>query len=395
MTTSSRTFTAVAVLSLTQLLGWGATFWLIAVTGPAMAADLGLALPVVMAGPTLMLIAMAAVSWPLGQVFERFGARPVMTIGSPLASAGLALMGMANGSTLYFLAWIILGCAGACMLTTPAQIAVTEIAGEKSRSALSFLILAGGLTSTIMWPITSYLQTSCGWRATTLIYALLLFIVCTPLHWLTLSRSPKSKSDTGKSAEPVSIDLKRFVLLATSFAANGFFTWGFALTIIILFEAKGLNHASALAAAAFIGMAQWAGRMADLLVGRRWSGLAMSIAGSALFPLSFVVLIASNSVVGAFVFSTLYGIASGITAVARATLPLELFPPGAYARSAARMSVPLNVAFATAPPVFTVLMTSTSPQAALWVAFAVSLCAFYLLIMLSKTQRAYTLGESA
>ena len=382
----SPTVIVVVALSLTQLLGWGATFWLPAVTGTLMAVDLSLPLPVIMAGPTAMLLVMAMVSWPLGTVFERYGARPIMMVGSPLGAAGLLTMGLATGPVSYFLSWIIIGCAGACMLTTPAQIAVTEVAGEKSRQALGILILAGGLTSTIMWPITGILQAQWGWRTTTIVYAALLLVVCTPLHWGTLARRPRRTANETTPSEPPSIDLTRFALLATSFAANGFFTWGFALTIIFLFEAKGLDHAAALAAAAFIGIAQWAGRMVDVLPGNRLSGLAIGLAGSALFPLSFVVLLLSNGFAGAIMFATLYGIASGVTAVSRATLPLQLFPSGAYARASARMAVPLNFAFATAPPVFTAIMTSATPQAALWLAFVVSIFAFLMLLRLSLIQ---------
>jgi predicted MFS family arabinose efflux permease len=123
--------------------------------------------------------------------------------------------------------------------------------------------------------------------------------------------------------------------------------------------------------------------MGDLLVVSRWSGLAISLVGSALFPLSFVVLLLSNDFTGAILFASLYGVASGITAVARATLPLQLFPPDAYARASARMAVPLNFAFATAPPVFTAIMTSASPQAALWLALVISVFAFLTLLGLS------------
>src|SRR3546814_17736825 len=80
------------------------------------------------------------------------------------------------------------------MLTIPAQIAVTEIAGEKARHALGVLILAGGLTSTIVWPLTGLLQAQWGWRTTTLIYAALMLLICTPLHWAALARRPSEKS---------------------------------------------------------------------------------------------------------------------------------------------------------------------------------------------------------
>lgn len=379
----SPTVRAVAALSVTQLIGWGATFWLPAVTGSAMAGELGMSLPMVMAGPTVMLVVMAMVSWPLGAIFERHGARPIMVLGSPLGAAGLLVMGLADGPVSYALAWIIVGLAGASMLTTPAQIAVTEVTGEKARQALGVLILAGGLTSTIMWPLTGLLQAQWGWRTTTLIYAALMLFVCMPLHWTTLARRPQEtpgqKSAT-TTAEPAPIDRPRFALLAVSFAANGFFTWGFALTIIILFEASGLDHASALAAAAFIGIAQWAGRMVDFLGGGRWSGFVTGLAASALFPLSFIVLLLTSNFAGAVLFATLYGVASGVTTVTRATLPLQIFPTGAYARASAQLAVPLNLSFAAAPPVFTAIITSAGPHAALWLAFAISIFAFCTLL---------------
>ena len=378
----SPTVHAVVALSVTQLIGWGATFWLPAVTGPAMASDLGMSLPMVMAGPTVMLIVMAMAAWPLSTIFERYGARPVMVLGSPLGAAGLLVMAFAQGPVSYAVAWVMIGLAGAGMLTTPAQIAVAEIAGEKAREALGVLILAGGLTSTIVWPLTALLQAQWGWRATTLFYAAIMLLVCTLLHWTMLARRPKEKSAAKDMAEPAVIDRPRFALLAMSFAANGFVTWGFALTIIILFETGGLDHASALAAAAFIGIAQWAGRMVDFLGGRRWSSFVTGLAGAALFPLSFLVLLLSTSFVGAMIFATLYGIASGITSVARATLPLQIFPSGAYARAASQLAVPLNLSFAAAPPVFAAILTAGGPHTVLWLALVVSIVAFGALLAL-------------
>ena len=383
----SPTARAVAALSLTQLIGWGATFWLPAVTGPAMAADLGMALPAIMAGPTIMLVVMALVSWPLSAVFERHGARPVMVAGSLLGTAGLLLMGLAEGPVSYVLAWTIIGLAGAGMLATPAQIAVTEIAGGRARQALGILILAGGLTSTIVWPLTGLLQAQWGWRATTLLWAGLMLAVCVPLHWAALARRPRGTAAAAPAAAPVPIDRPRFALLAVSLAANGFFTWGFALTIIVLFETSGLDHAGALAAAAFIGIAQWAGRMVDVLGGGRLSGFVTGLAASALFPLSFVVLMLTSNLAGALMFATLYGIAGGITAVNRATLPLQIFPAGAYARAAAQLAVPLNLSFAAAPPIFAAILTSAGPHAALWLAMAISILAFCALLGLMLLHR--------
>jgi MFS family permease len=383
----SPTTRTVAALSVTQLIGWGTTFWLPAITGPAMAAELDLTLPLIMGGPTVMLVVMAAISWPLSTRFERHGARPIMVLGALLGAAGLLLMGLAQGLLSYALAWVVLGFAGACMLTAPAQIAVAEIAGTKAREALGLLALTGGLTLTVILPLTGLLQAVWGWRVTTLIYAGLMLVVCAPLHWTALARRPREKAAAAAPA-PVPIERSRFTLLALSFAANGFVTWGFALTIVILFEAGGLDPASALTAAAFIGIAQWAGRMVDVLGARRWSGFVTALAAAALFPLSFVILLLTGSFVGAMLFATLYGVASGIAAVTRATLPLQIFPAGAYTRAAAQLAVPLNLAFAAAPPIFAAILTAAGPHAALWLAFALSLFALGTLLgLLLLTRR--------
>lgn len=374
----------VTALSVTQLIGWGTTFWLPAVTGPAMARELDIPLSMAMAGPTVMLIVMAFMSWPLSIILERYGARPAMAIGSVFGSTGLLAIDLAQGPFSYFLSWTILGLAGSGMLTTPAQIAVTEAVDKTTaRKALGVLILAGGLTSSIMWPLTGLLQAGWGWRTTSLVYAALMVVICAPLHWLALPNARSKNSTTKSTNAPAHIDRRSFALLAITFAANGFFTWGFALTIIILFEAGGLDHASAVMAATFIGIAQWAGRLVDFLGGQRWSGFVPGLTAAALFPLSFMVLLVTSSFDGAIVFAILYGLASGITAVTRATLPLEIFPSGTYARASAQLSVPLNLAFAAAPPVFAAVMTSAGPHAALWLAFAISVVAFCTLLSLS------------
>jgi MFS family permease len=310
-----------------------------------------------------------------------------MVSGSSIGAAGLLVLGSANGPVSFVASWIILGIAGAGMLTTPAQIAVAEIAGEKARQALGILILAGGLTSTIVWPFAGLLQAQWGWRAATLVCAALMLLVCVPLHWTTLARRPGQSSVAEMGVGSATIDRPRFALLAMSFAANGFFTWGFALTIIILFETTGLDHARALTAAASIGIAQWMGRLVDFLGGRRWSGFVTGLAASALFPLSFIVLLTTNSFAGAMLFSALYGVASGVTAITRATLPLQIFPARAYARASAQMAVPLNLSFAAAPPVFAAIMTSAGPRAALWLAFAISIFAFCALLGLLLLHR--------
>lgn len=154
-----RLLPGIGAIGITQIIGWGATFNLPGVLGDRIAADLNFSLTVALLGPTLMLVVLAGVSWGLAGSFERRGARPIMATGTLLAAFGLLLLAGAQERVTYLLPWIVLGVAGVGILTTAAQIAVAEIAGEHARQSIGILALFSGLASTIFWPLTHFFST--------------------------------------------------------------------------------------------------------------------------------------------------------------------------------------------------------------------------------------------
>ncbi|EEF22652.1 conserved hypothetical protein, partial [Ricinus communis] len=71
----------LAVLSIAQLIGWGAVGFP-AVAAPQMAADLQIGMPEVFAGTTVFYVVMGACSPLLSRVFANLGARAVMIAGT-------------------------------------------------------------------------------------------------------------------------------------------------------------------------------------------------------------------------------------------------------------------------------------------------------------------------
>lgn len=112
----------VAALALAQAICWGMTFNLSAITGGAMAEALEMPYFVVMMGPTVMLVVMALIAVPMLQVFQRLGMRLVMTASVGLGALGLAIVALAIWPWAYFVGWVVVGAAGAGMLTTAVQI---------------------------------------------------------------------------------------------------------------------------------------------------------------------------------------------------------------------------------------------------------------------------------
>ncbi len=389
---SIRLLPRIAAIGVTQIIGWGATFNLPGVLGAGIAADLGFSLTIALLGPTVMLVILAGVSWFLAGTFERIGVRPVMMIGTILAACGLLLVAGAQGRITYLLPWIILGVAGAGILTTAAQIAVAEIAGENARQSIGMLALFSGLASTIFWPLANALNDASGWRMTLVVFAGLFLVICLPLiHW-AVPRHPAVEPATGSSAPTpeITLDWSAFWLMAGAIAANGFITWGFSLTLIPLFEDRGLARTEAVAIASSLGLINIASRLVDMLGGRRWSGLTTGLVAAAVLPLAYLLLLVGSGSTVIITFVALYGLAGGAMAIARSTIPLAVFPRAAYARASARLALPLNLAFATAPPIFGAILTHASADAALMLATILSTLALALLIILALKVKSRT-----
>jgi predicted MFS family arabinose efflux permease len=384
----------VGAIGITQIVGWGSTFNLPGVLGDRIAADLGFSLTIALLGPTVMLVVLAAVSWFLAGTFERFGTRTVMTAGTVLAALGLLLLSGAQGRITWLLPWIVIGVAGAGILTTAAQIAVAEMAGENARQWIGILALFGGLASTIFWPLANALDDAAGWRTTLVVLAATFLVVCLPLiRWAIPPHVPVTKEPGAKEASGASgLDWTAFWLMAAAIAANGFITWGFSLTLIPLFEDRGLTRAEAVAIASSLGLVQIGARAVDVLGGRRWSGLTTGLAASTVLPLAYILLLTGSGRPVVLSFVALYGLAGGAMAVARSTIPLAVFPREAYARASMRLALPLNLAFATAPPVFGAILTHASADTALLLATGLSTLALALLIALTLRTRSLPQG---
>jgi len=376
---ASRLTLRIVALGITQVISWGATFNLPGILGPSMAESLGVSVDDVLLGPTVMLVTLALISWVLAPVFERFGARRVMLIGHVVAMIGLGGVALSESMIAFLASWFVLGIAGSAILTTAAQIALAEIAGPKARQAIGMMALISGLSTTLFWPMADGLEGAFGWRGTVGVLVAFFAIICMPLTALAIPPRQQPAVTAGDPATPTIIPpLNRvhFALMAIAIAANGFITWGFSLTLILLFEQKGIGHSSAVAMASALGIVQLGARVVDFVGGRRLSGMTTGLAASLVLPMSFLLLWLGSGRTTVLLFVLMYGAAGGTMAVARSTIPLAIFPRVAYARASARLALPLNLAYAAGPPAFGAILTNWGAQDALRIAMALSTVAF-------------------
>ncbi len=392
---------SIIVLSITQIIAWGAMFMFVSVTAAGMANDLLLRPSAIYLGPTVMLVAMAFCSPLLAPTYARHGARLVLAFGSAAAAPGLWLLAGAGGPVSYFAAWGILGVAGAAALTTSAQVFLTEIAGEGARRAIGAQMLAMALAPTIAWPVTTFCEAALGWRGTFVLYGAVMLLACAPLHFFALPRGEPPKCDpriaqSNRSASPVVRRQWRVVALITAAVAlNGFVTWGFQLVVIDLFRSFAVPGYLAVGFGSAIGFIQLSARLFDFLGGNRWDGLTTGLVAAAIMPPALLALALGQGAEWSIVlFLVLYGLSSGAMSVSRATMPLVFFSSAEYGAVVARLGLPLNLAFAAAPPFFSFLLGEAGNRWTLAFALLCSLGALASMALLSRMRPAQS-GQPA
>jgi len=380
----------LAVLAIAQLIGWGAVGFP-AVAAPQMAADLQIGMPGVFAGTTVFYVVMGACSPLLSRVFAGLGARAVMIAGTAGSAAGLLLLSLAHSPVGYFVGWMIVGAAGSATLTTPAHILLNEIAGRKAARAIGTLMLVTGLSSTIFWPLTSFLQAEIGWRGACEVYALVMAVVCLPLYIFGLPRRRIEASPSGVAGVRFAARShgRNFALIVAAIVFNAFITYGFSSVLIELLKGEGLSAAQALAFGSALGIIQIAARGVNFVADNRWDGVAIGIGASAMLCLSLLILLAvQGSPVAVGIFLVLYGTSSGALAVARSTIPLAFYDKGDFAKALSRIALPLNWISAASPPILIWLMSNYGNGALLLLCLFCSLSAIVMLCLLRSRRPA-------
>lgn len=375
----------IIALGFTQLLGWGSTFYLPATLGEAMSAGLGLPREVIVGGVTVMVIASALASPIVGRLADRGRARELLASGSILLATGLAILSQTGGLAGFVGAWLLLGIGGALALSVTPGVALIQVAGDNARAGIAALSLTVGMTSTVCFPLTAWMEGTIGWRGACLVFAAVQILVALPLHlWVAprrdaaraMQRAPRGEARHDRP-------WLAFTLLALTFSLFSLLSWGIPIQMIPMFETMGTGHASAIAIAALFGPAQVASRVADLVFGRRIRVVTLGILSAAMMPLAFIPALLLPGTGASVLLVVLYGLGAGTLSVARAILPMLLFGRDAYGLWLGRLSVPNQIASAISP-VLLAAAFSFGLTVLLWLCLAISIAMLASMVALAR-----------
>jgi MFS family permease len=353
---------AVVALGITQITAWGTSYYCLGVLAGPISRDTGWSRGFVFLGFTVALLAMGIVSSTVGRAIDRHGGRAVMTLGTVLVSVGLFALSLARSEAVYLAVWAFLGVGMRLCLYDAAFVALVQVAPSRGRKAISYLTLFGAFASSVFWVVGHALEEQLGWRQTLVVFALINLVVCLPLHWLGLARR-ESDRHAEPTAGPVasadgpplegttrSIAIALFALIMS---LNGFVFGVVSVQLVPLLEAAGLATAAAVWVASLKGVAQFGGRVVEILFARNLRAITVGRIAIGILPAALALLLVGTSSLPLVVaFTLLMGASQGVITIVRGAVPLALFGARGYGAVLGLIATPVLVVNAASPTLF-------------------------------------------
>jgi len=391
---------AIASLGVTQIIGWGTSFYLPAIIAQPVSASLEMSGSAYLLAFSWCLLLAGLASRRLGRLIDRVGAAPVLAAGSLVNALALALQALADSSWMIWISWTLIGLCLRAVLYDGAFAALTALSGTQARRSISILTLMGGLASTVFWPIGGWLTEWTDWRTTLLIYAALNALVCAPLHWWGAGMLPSNRAEpgtvqpnppppqdtrpgTGTEQPRATQDVEAFRtrairLLAAALALHALISYALSTHLPTLLQGLGLSSSGALLAASLMGPAQVLARIAELGLQRTLPALSITVPVFLLMPIAFIGFVVlplvpsgEAALAGAAVVM-IWGASNGLMTIIRGTLPVSLVGPANYGEMLGRLAAPSLYLGAIAPVWFGLVLDWAGPVGASAILFGLS-----------------------
>lgn len=352
---------AVNGLGLYVLLMYGITYYAISTAAPRIAAGFDVPVSAIFALLTASLLLTAILAPRFGRWTDKVGAASILTTGAIVRSAALAAMALAPTYWVFAAAFLIVQIAGQLTEYDATFAAAVDVAGERSRVAMSQITLWGGLASTAFWPATAWLLDRMSWQSTFLVYAAIMLATCLPIA-LLLRCLPRqggvagSKAPVATPAEPAT-PIRRpppLALVALAFALGGI-AYNLPVLMLPVLEGLGLGVA-AVAVGMLFGPSQTAGRFVDMVVGTRAQATTVALVAAAGVAVALLLLLVGGGLWTGLVFAVLFGAGAGVAYVTRGSVVLELHGAAGYAGRLGRLSSVRLVVGAATPFVLSLIL---------------------------------------
>ena len=348
----------VGWLSLAQLITWGSVFYTFALLMEPVERELGLTRAQSSLAFSLALLAEGLLAYPVGRWIDAGHERAVMTGGSLLVAACLALHSVIDSAPGFYLVWTGLGVALAATLYTPVFAVVTRRYPLDFRRAIITLTFLGGLASTVFIPLSAWLIHSLGWRHAWWVLALMHVAVCLPIHAIQLRGAPTASGVAGDGWPSASVYLRSAPFLLIGVFVIGMMGVTAALPphMISLLRGNGLPETWVIAIPAAIGAIQVLGRLLLFFFEHHFDLHQANRLIPVLIPLGLAALLAgAGHPWAALLFVLLYGLGNGMLTIVKGTAIAQYVNREHVASLNGALGLPTAISRALAPLVLGLL----------------------------------------
>ena len=339
-------------LAVTQTVGYGVLYYSFGVFVSPMEAEFGWSRDQTSLAFSLALLVSGLASVPVGHLVDRYGGRGLLSLGSLLAGGLLLAWSQIQSLTGLYLVWLGMGVAISAVLYEVAFAVIAVWFGNDRPRAMLIVTMVAGLASTVFVPLANSLLEVSGWRTAVQILAVLLWVVCLPLH-LWVVRNPThgsthTRASHSGSATPLTLDAN-FWWLTLSMALVRMAFSGLAAHLVPLLLEEGYTPALAAAAAGTVGAMQLLGRIVFTPLSRKFALSRLTALNVAAHGLGLLALGWVPGWLGLGIFVVLFGSTNGAITLARAALVGQTFPVTQFGRINGRIALAVALGAATAP----------------------------------------------
>lgn len=344
------------LLAVGQTLVWAGLYYVFPALLLRWEAELGFAKTSLTAAIALAVLVSAAASPLAGRLIDR-GLGPHMMAASAIFGAlCISALALVTAYWQFLGLWSLIGVAMAGCLYDPCFSLVTRARGANAKPAIIGITLVAGFASTIAFPAAFSAAEAFGWRATVVIFALVVAGVAAPIMWIggrELERTrtaPEAPHDRPRETSRGFLRAPAFWLLAIGFACVAMVHGAALHHFLPILDERGLAADLAVLAASFIGPMQVAGRLAMMASDRFASHKTISLVAFASMAASTVMLmVAGQSPAFVSLFVLLFGGAWGTISILRPVLTREILGDEDFGAKSGAMALPFLVGSASAP----------------------------------------------
>ena len=348
------------MLAIAETIVWAGSYYLFPALLGHWESNLGWSKIDLAMAMTTALIASAMAAPVAGWVIVKGHGRTMLTGCALAVGIMIGVLSQVETKLEFYGAWVALGVMTAGCIYEPCFAFLTRTRGTAAKQSITLVTLVAGFASTVSFPIANAVAVAYDWRASALVFSVLICVVAVPCFWF----GAKTDEDTTEAAaKPVDTGLPElespvrramrsplFWLLAGAFTCQHLNHFTIVTHLLPMLDERGISLSFAVLTASLIGPMQVTGRLIVMMI-ERW------VSANAVVALSFALMVVgSASLMGSAqwpyllgVFVVCQGMGIGVSSITRPIVTADLLGRQGFGAISGAIALPVMLAMAFAP----------------------------------------------